>query len=226
MIFKLKLVFTRFWVPEISWCCSFDVNVNYCWVFFSVHHPGSGVNYGILDPRTTQVKGRSDICTRSLSHSQNLTFHFQASHLSLISCLQKSHVYHSQNIFTCRLLTWNCFGTTALVASLPAAAMVLYRSSFLLFTSFLCYCLLVCCRFVFHSPPVVVTGLYRWSFLLNSCLYVIACFCIVLSFIRLLLWRRCSPGDPFDLTLAFMLLFVLFFIRLLIWWWCSAGDLD
>ena len=91
---------------------------------------------------------------------------------------------------------------------------------------FLCYCLLVCCRFVFHSPPVVVTGLYRWSFLLNSCLYVIACFCIVLSFIRLLLWRRCSPGDPFDLTLAFMLLFVLFFIRLLIWWWCSAGDLD
>ena len=91
---------------------------------------------------------------------------------------------------------------------------------------FLCYCLLVCFRFVFHSPPVVVTGLYRWSFLLNSCLYVIACLCIVLSFIRLLLWRRCSPGDPFDLTLAFMLLFVLFFIRLLIWWWCSAGDLD
>ena len=112
-------------------------------MFFSVHHPGSGVNYGILNPRTTQVKGRSDICNRSLSHSQNMTFHFQASHLSLISCLQKSHVYHSQNIFTCRLLTWNCFGTTALVASLPAVAMVLYRSSFLLFTSF--FMLLLAC---------------------------------------------------------------------------------
>ena len=136
LIFKLKLVFTRFWVQQKSWCCSFDININYCWILFSVHHPGSGVNYGILDPRTTQVKRRSDICTRSLSHSQNITLHFQASHLSLISWPPKNCVYHLQNIFTSRLLTWNCFATTALVVSPRAVETVLCRWSVFLNTCF------------------------------------------------------------------------------------------
>ena len=162
-------------------------------------------------------------------------------------CTSKKIIFLTQKISdtTSRLLTWNCFGTTALVASLPVVATALYRwsvllNSFMLLIVFALFCFLFArcccvdalqviifslfllsfyclfvCCFVFNSPVAVVTMPYRWSVWLNTRFYVIACLWIVLFFIRPLLWRRWSTGVPLYLTFYFHVMLLLVCVLLL-----------
>ena len=152
MIFKLKLVFTRFWVPEISWCCSFDVNVNYCWVFFSVHHPGSGVNYGILDPRTTQVK-------RNIRYLHQVSFSlpkydFSLSGVSLVthilspkkSCLSLAKYLHLQASHL-ELLRDHCSGRLTPCCGDGALQVIIFTFYFFFYVT---ACLCVSALFFIH----------------------------------------------------------------------------
>ena len=102
MIFKLKLVFTRFWVPEISWCCSFDINVNYCWVLF-LSSP-SWVRRQLWDSWSTDHPGERKIRYMHQVSFSLPKFDFSLSGVSLVthilspkkSCLSLAKYLHLQ----------------------------------------------------------------------------------------------------------------------------------